>query len=180
MARLLMVDDQDRYATLVRRALPEHELIGPARSWAEAKAALRRLGRGVDVLLLDVHFDIPEAELLGLPESPSPKDVERARRQQGLHILEALRGSHPDLAVLLMTSRDDLPLEQAADRHHAEEYTYFLDDDLADADALRAQIANILAAQAGEDSDGPVFWGRNPALRRIRAQLLTLARGRLP
>ena len=79
-----------------------------------------------------------------------------------------------------MTSRDDLPLEQAADRHHAEEYTYFLDDDLADADALRAQIANILAAQAGEDSDGPVFWGRNPALRRIRAQLLTLARGRLP
>jgi two-component system nitrogen regulation response regulator GlnG len=180
MARLLMVDDQDRYATLVRRALPEHELVGPARSWAEAKAALRRLGRGVDVVLLDVHFDIPEADLLGLPESPSPKDVERARRQQGLHILEALRGSHPDLAVLLMTSRDDLPLEQAAERHHAEEYTYFLDDDLADADALRAQIANILAAQAGEDSDGPVFWGRNPALRRLRAQLLTLARGRLP
>jgi hypothetical protein len=63
---------------------------------------------------------------------------------------------------LLMTSRDDLPLEQAAERHHAEEYTYFLDDDLADADALRAQIANILAAQAGRRQRRPGVLGPKP------------------
>ena len=66
MADILVVDDQDRTIRLCERAMPEHTWHGPARSWEEAKAALRRLRRRVDLVLLDVHFDIEEAELLGL------------------------------------------------------------------------------------------------------------------
>ncbi|MCB9745548.1 MAG: sigma-54-dependent Fis family transcriptional regulator [Alphaproteobacteria bacterium] len=180
MARILIIDDQDRYFRLCERAIPEHEYLGPVRSWAEAQEALRGRRRAPELVLLDVHFDIPADQLLGLGADPEPAAVERARRTQGLHILERLRQGHPDLPVILMTARDDLPLEQAADRLSVEEYTYFLDDDYVDANALRAQIEGILRARRGLEREGPIFWGRSMEMRRLRAQLLTLARGRLP
>ncbi len=37
----------------------------PARSWREASALLDEAGDRVDLVLLDVHFDIPPSELLG-------------------------------------------------------------------------------------------------------------------
>ena len=180
MADILIIDDQERYAELCRRAIPEHDYHGPARTWDEVEAMLRTLRRKVDLVLLDVHFDLPPEQLLGLDDPSDPKAVERARREQGLHILARLRRSAPDLPVVLMTSRDDLPLERAAEELHAEEYTYFLDDEYVDAVALRTQIEGILRARRGAASDGPVFWGDSMVMRRVRSQLLTLARGRLP
>ncbi len=180
MADVLIIDDQERYAELCRRAIPEHDYHGPARTWAQAEVLLKSLRRRVDLVLLDVHFDLPPEQLLGLADDPSDRAIERARREQGLHILARLRARAPDLPVVLMTSRDDLPLERAAEELHAEEYTYFLDDEYVDAVALRAQIEGILRARRGVTADGPVYWGDSMVMRRVRSQLLTLARGRLP
>ncbi|MCB9758824.1 MAG: sigma 54-interacting transcriptional regulator [Alphaproteobacteria bacterium] len=180
MAHVLIIDDQDRYARLCQRAIPEHTYHGPMRSWDEARQSLRRLGRRLDLVLLDVNFDIPEDQLVGLPKGADAKVVEHTRRRQGLLILEQLRQGHPDLPVILMTSRDDLALEETADRLDVEEYTYFLDDDYVDANSLRAQMNGVLRARRAPEQEGPIFWGSAMAMQRLRAQLLTLAQGRLP
>lgn len=179
MAQVLIIDDQDRYAALCRKAIPEHDYVGPARCWAQAKDVLRK-NRRVDLVLLDVHFDIPAEDLVGLPDDADERTLARVRSNQGAHILEKLRRSHPELPVILMTSMEELSIEKAADDLHAEDYTYFLDDEYVDANALRAQIEGILRARRGQEQEGPIFWGRGLTMRRIRSQLMTLARGRLP
>ena len=180
MADILVIDDRDRTADLCRRIMPEFTWHGPARSWGEAKQMLKKLRRRVELVLLDVHFDIPDADLLGLPAEPTARDISRAKRSQGAHILEALRLSWPDLPVVLMTARGGVGLERVADRHQAEEYTYFLQDEDIDARSLHAQVSGILQARRGREQDGPVYWGRSMTMRRIRQRLTVLARGRLP
>lgn len=180
MASILVIDDQDRYVELCRRAIPEHSYLGPARCWADAVALLKEHRRSVELVLLDVHFDIPRGDLVGLPHDADDRTVQRVRRRQGLEILARLRRHLPDLPVILMTSRADLPIERAAEQLDVEEYTYLLDDEYVDARSLRAQIANILVSRRGLEAEGPVFWGRSPAMRRLRARLLVLCRGRLP
>jgi two-component system nitrogen regulation response regulator GlnG len=180
MAQILIADDQDRYTELCRRAIPEHDYHGPVRNWKELLAALKKHGQRIDLVLLDVHFDIPEENLEGLAEGAPPKEVERVRREQGLILLKKLRQKDPQLPVILMTSRDDLPLERAAEEMDAEEYTYFLDEDYVDATALRTQIEGIVRASRGLEKEGPIFWGRSRRMQRVRSRLLTLARGRLP
>lgn len=180
MATILVIDDQDRYVELCRRAIPEHSYIGPARSWADAVALLKEHRRSVELVLLDVHFDIAREKLVGLPRDADDRTLQRVRRRQGLEILARLRRHLPDLPVILMTSRADLPIERAAEQLDVEEYTYLLDDEYVDARSLRAQIDNILVSRRGLEAEGPVYWGRTPAMRRLRARLLVLCRGRLP
>lgn len=180
MATILLIDDQDRYAAICRRAIPEHDYLGPARSWREAVVLLKAHRRDVDAILLDVHFDIPREDLIGLPPDADERAVGRAQRRQGLEILARLRRRLPDLPVVLMTSREEVALERAAERLGAEEYTYFLDEESLDVRTLRAQLENILTLQRGQEAEGPVFWGRSPVMRRVRARLGVLARGRLP
>lgn len=179
MADILVIDDQDRTIELCRRAMPAHAWHGPSRSWTEALDALKSGPRRFGLVLLDLHFELPSEELLGLPEPFTDRDVRKAQRRQGIHILAALRRNHPDLPVVLMTARGD-GLERAADEHQAEEYTYFLDDEALDARTLRAQVEGILNARRGGERDGPIYWGRSLPMRRLRQRLVTLARGRLP
>ena len=179
MADILIIDDQDRYLSLCQRGIPEHRYFGPARSWDEAQDLLRRRRR-IQLVLLDVHFDIAAEDLVGVSDGASQAELAAARRTQGLHILERLHRQFPDLPVILMTSREELQLESSREALLAEDFTYFLDDDYVDARALQGQIDGILRAQRGETSDGPVFWGRGNAMRRIRQRLGVLARGRLP
>ena len=180
MADILVIDDQDRYIELCRRAIPEHRYRGPARSWRQASEMLARARDRVELVLLDVHFDIPREDLLGARDDLRPQQLERLRRRQGLEILAALRARHPDLPVILMTSLEELPLERDAERFHAEEYTYLLDDEYVDARSLRAQIAGVVSARRGAEVDGPVYWGSSMVMRRLRQRLDVLARGRLP
>ena len=180
MANILVVDDQDRTIELCRRVMPEHEWVGPARSWSEANAQVRAMGKQLGLVLLDIHFDIPVDALLGVSDADNERSVKSAKRRQGIHILEALRRSAPDLPVVLMTNRGGAGMEQAADRHGAQEYTYFLDHEDVDAHSLRGQVEGILRAQRGTSRDGPVYWGRSIMMRQIRQRLSTLARGRLP
>mgnify|MGYP003338745008 FL=1 len=176
MGRILVIDDQDRYIELCRRAIPEHEYLGPARSWREAAEILKKNRRSIELVLLDVNFDIAPEALVGVPPGADEKSLAKARRRQGLEILARLRRHLPDLPVVLMTARSDLDLDRAAERLDAEEYTYFLDDEFVDARSLRVQIENVLKARRGQDAEGPIFWGRAPAMQRVRARLQVIAR----
>lgn len=188
MSSILIIDDEDKYFDLCRRFMPEHEFLPPARNFREALRALQEQRGKVDLVLLDVHFDIAEEDLL--PEDKSAwlagKDrrraLERLRRSQGLRILDSLRQSHPDLPVIVMTARDDLPLEADAERLNAEDYTYLLDDEYLDARSLKLQIEAILArrARVAQGTDEPFYWGSTPQMLTLRRRLAILARGRLP
>jgi DNA-binding NtrC family response regulator len=188
MSCVLIIDDEDKYLDLCRRFMPEHAYLPPARNYREAADLLRRHHREIDLVLLDVHFDIPEAELLGWDPSDGSakgdpgKAIERVRRAQGLHILDRLRDNYPDLPVIVMTSRDDLPLEADAERLNAEDYTYLLDDEYLDARSLKLQMEGILARneRGGETPDEPFYWGSTARMHTMRRRLSILARGRLP
>jgi two-component system nitrogen regulation response regulator GlnG len=178
VADVLVIDDQDRTLEMCRRSLPEHRYRGPARCWSEAWDLLQR-GRGkIDLILLDVHLDRPVEELLGGAPEMDERAVERLRRRQGLLVLQELRRREPEIPVIVMTARDDIPLdlEDLGD----EEYTFFLDDEQLDARSLRAQMERVLRADADPEVEGPVFWGKTLGMRRIRQQLAVLARGGLP
>ena len=174
MADILIVDDQDRYAELCRKTMPEHRYFGPARCWREAADLLKRRSR-IDLVLLDVHFDIEAVDLVGWSEGGDSAQLEALRRRQGLEILAAMRTRFPDVPVILMTSREELALEASAEALRVEEYTYFLDDEQVDARSLQGQIEGILTARRGQVADGPVFWGRSLAMRRLRQRLEVLA-----
>jgi DNA-binding NtrC family response regulator len=187
VSSILIIDDEDKYLELCRRFMPEHEFVGPARNHREAAQILARARRSIDLVLLDVHFDIPIEDLL--PEDKSAllakgdveRTYERLRRSQGLRILDRLRRRYPDLPVIVMTSLDDLPLEVDAERLHAEDYTYLLDDEYLDARALKVQVEGILArAERVVDDDGPFYWGTAAAMADLRRRLAILARGQLP
>jgi two-component system nitrogen regulation response regulator GlnG len=186
---ILIIDDEDNYLELCRRYMPEHTFLPPARNYREAAASLRRYNNQIDLVLLDVHFNIPEQELLphdrqGMlaKTGDEAKLIERLRRSQGLYILDQIRQSHPDLPVIVMTSRDDLPLEADAERLRAQDYTYLLDDDYLDARALKLQIDGILARRERQlaAADEPFYWGSGAAMLGLRRRLSILARGRLP
>lgn len=187
MSSILIIDDEDKYLELCRRFMPEHEFVGPARNHREASELLARSRRSIDLVLLDVHFDIPADDLL--PEDKSAlfakgdaeRTLERLRRSQGLRILDRLRGRYPDLPVIVMTSLDDLPLEADAERLNAEDYTYLLDDEYLDARALKVQVEGILArAERPAENDGPFYWGTVAAMSDLRRRVAILARGQLP
>ena len=180
MADILVIDDQDRTLQLCQRTIQQHRFHGPARNWEEAKQRLDTRRRPIDLVLLDIHFDIPKHELLGYRDGMSTREVEAVKRRQGVEILAALRRSHADLPVILMTSREELTLEEGAEKHAAEEYTAFLDDDYVDARALQAQIGSILEARQNATSEGAIYWGTAQVMRRIRQRLTVLSRGRLP
>ncbi|MCA9715612.1 MAG: sigma 54-interacting transcriptional regulator, partial [Myxococcales bacterium] len=189
MASILIIDDEDNYLELCKRFMPEHTFLPPARNYREAQALLRRHRGRVDLVMLDVHFNIPEDDLLPrdkqalLEGAAAPERViERLRRTQGLRILDQLRKDYPDLPMMVMTSRDDLPLEADAERLNAEDYTYLLDDDYLDARSLKLQVDGILASttRAPSEVDEPFYWGSTPSMHKLRRRLSVLARGRLP
>ncbi|MFT6142490.1 MAG: DNA-binding NtrC family response regulator [Myxococcota bacterium] len=180
MADILIIDDQDRTLQLCERAIKGHRFHGPMRTWAAAQARLNSARRPINLVLLDIHFDIEPVDLLGFRSDMSATDIERLKRRQGVEILGALRREHPELPVILMTSQEELTLEEGAERYAAEEYTAFLDDDFVDARALQAQIEGIVAARAAGPSDGPIYWGPGSAMLRVRQRLGVMSRGRLP
>ncbi|MBV1859994.1 MAG: response regulator, partial [Nannocystaceae bacterium] len=132
MSQILIIDDEDKYFELCQRFIEGHDFLPPARNYREAAATLKAHRGAVDLVLLDVHFDIPDDELLPydktdlLAGKDKKRAIERLRRGQGLHILDQLRRVVPDLPVIVMTARDDLPIEADSERLQAEDYTYLL------------------------------------------------------
>jgi len=198
--KLLVVDDGDRYAELAHAFLRDYDyatrcdLAGPcwscprragctlthAHDLAETKEALRR-HRDVDVLLLDVAFELPAARLA--PSATGERDLARRRRLQGLDILAALRRAHPSLPVILMTSREELADDAAlaaVDALAADESVVLAGADAFDARALSLLVERVLAYRGAPPGDGGYLWGESEAMARLRRDALTLARTSLP
>ena len=139
--KVLLVDDGERYVELAHALLRDYryatrcELAGPcwtcarrpgctlthAHDWGETEQALSR-HRDLDVVLLDMHFELPEERLVANDEAgvPTPS-LSRRRALQGLAILARIRALRPALPVILMTSTEELRLRgaDAAAREHA-------------------------------------------------------------
>jgi len=192
--RVLVVDDGDRYVELLHALLRDFRyatrctLEGPcwtcphregctlthAHDWAEAREVLVR-DRSVDVVLLDVRFDLPEQRLLGDAAEP----LEDRQRLQGLRILEALRKLRPDLPVVLMTSETAIGLEHAAPLL-ADEYVTLAGDDAFDAQALASLVNRLVARRRRHDEDDGYVWGSSKAMRDLRHGVITRIRTELP
>lgn len=193
--KVLVVDDGDRYVELAHALLRDYEyatrceLPGPcwdcprrdscslthAHDWAETEQALRR-HRDVDVVLLDVAFDIPVERL-----SPSAEpDLERRRRLEGLAILERLRRVRGELPVVLMTSLEELGPGADEQAFSADEFVSLAGADAFDARALGLLIERTLARRRAHSAVGGYMWGASRAMARLRQDAITLCRTSLP
>jgi DNA-binding NtrC family response regulator len=185
--QVLLIDDGETYAEVITEQLPELSLLSPRGSsggrFADGPAALRYLKKlgpdapGVDLVLLDMHFDVPEERLLPLGGGAS---LRRRKRFQGVAILRALREHHPRLPVVLLTSQQDLSLTDFDSELASQSMTYLLDGD--DLDALRIRIHGALAESALglEDVDAEVLWGGDARVAGLRRRLAVVARGPMP
>ena len=192
--KLLVIDDGDRYVELAHALLRDYdyatrcELPGPcwtcpqrrgctlthAHDAREADEALAR-HRDVDVVLLDVAFDIPEARLL-----PSSEPLARRRRLQGIDILAHLRRARGDLPVVLMTSEEELAFEDAAEALAVDELATLAGEAALDARALSLLVERVLARRREIPEGGAYTWGKSAAMARLRRDVLALARTSLP
>ena len=197
--KLLVIDDGDRYIELAHAFLRDYDyatrcdLPGPcwtcerrpgctlthAHDAQEAEEALLKHA-DVDVVLLDVAFDVPEARLLAPTDAfPKEKTLAQRRRFQGLHILEHLRKQRGDLPFVLMTSKEDL----ASDREHAlaaDEFVALAGEAAFDARALSLLVERVLARRRESPEAGGYTWGKTTAMAKLRRDVLALARTSLP
>jgi DNA-binding NtrC family response regulator len=192
MPRLLVIDDRDQTIELCHRHLPQFDYVTRcgrshpcqvceerdkgcpykcAHNADEAAEALRQEEALPDLVVLDLHFALPEAQLL--PRDKGGLDPEQVRRTQGVYILEQLRKDYPTLPVVLLTTTD-ASIERP---QHA--LVYFCENEVVDSRTLAAEISRALELQQASQ-EGPVFWGRSPAMADLRRQLAVLARSPLP
>jgi DNA-binding NtrC family response regulator len=193
--KLLLVDDGDRYAELLHRFLRDYdyvtrcELDGPcwqcprrrgctlthAHDLAEAEAAIAGAA-DIDAVLLDVAFELP-ADRLAPSSEP---DLERRRRLQGLDILRALRRRRADLPVVLMTSKEELALEDVAELIDGDEFVTLAGADTFDARAIGLLIERVVGAHREPPASAGYLWGRSTGMARLRRDVLALAPTSLP
>ncbi len=181
--RILVIDDGIQYAKVIKEQMPEFSLVKPGNQSkrlciSDGPSALKFLKQkkeGVDLVLLDMHFDVPEKNLLPLDESTSLK---RTRRFQGVAILREIRRLFPGLPVVLLTALEDLSLLDADRELASQSMTYFLDSE--DLDALRIQINQALKEAALNLEESDILWGEDPGIRAMRRRMNVLARGAMP
>jgi two-component system nitrogen regulation response regulator GlnG len=201
--KLLVIDDRDQTVEMVHRQLPEFDTVTRcerripcqvceerqrgcplrcAHDYGEAAAALARQGTLPDLVVLDLHFALPEERLLpedksSLPTDPKARKValDGLRRKQGLLILEKLRASYPTLPVVMLTTTgSDLGAERPTDP-----LVYLCENEVVDSRSLAAEISRALAVHH-TGQEGGIFWGQAPAMAELRRQLDALARSPLP
>jgi two-component system nitrogen regulation response regulator GlnG len=201
--RLLVIDDRDQTVDMVHRQMPDLDTVTRcdrripcqvceertrgcplrcAHDWTEAAEALSRQDALPDLVVLDLHFALPEERLLpedksNLPAEPKGRRaaVEGLRRRQGLLILDKLRSAYPKLPVVMLTTTDS---ELGADRP-TDPLLYLCENEVVDSRSLAAEIARALALHHSVQ-EGTIFWGRDPAMAELRRQLEVLARSPLP
>ena len=203
MPRLLVIDDRDQTVEMCHRQLPQFDYLTRcdrripcqvceerdrgcplkcAHDFQEAAEVLARTPALPDLVVLDLHFAVPEERLLpedktDLPTEPKARKqaLEGLRRKQGLLILERLRRDYPKLPiVMLTTTSSDLGAERPSDP-----LVYFCENEVVDSRSLAAEITQALSAHQ-EVQEGPVFWGRSPAMAELRRAVTVLARSPLP
>jgi len=197
--RLLVIDDRDQTVEMCHRRLPQFDYVTRcdrqvpcqvceerdkgcrlkcAHDYAEAAEALRTQPSLPDLVVLDLHFALPEERLLPEDKSSLPADkkaraaaLEELRRRQGLFILQKLRVEYPKLPVVMLTTTDaDAP---------GDPLVYFCENDVVDSRTLAAEVTRALELHH-TTQEGPIFWGRSKAMAELRRQLEVLARSPLP
>ena len=168
---ILVIDDGLDYARVVADQLPEFKLITPEGQpcLKDGPAAMAWLGRhhdDVDVVLLDMHFDVAEDRLLPLPGESS---LRRQKRFQGVAILREIRRKHPNLPVVLLTAVEDLSLVDVDGELANQSMTYVLDGEDLDTLRIRINAAVQESSQGLEEED--LLWGSNRAMQAIRRRL---------
>ena len=187
---VLVIDDQPRTAALLDRLLDGARVVevAPGRlhaaSWSEAEPIVSA-GKGVDLVVLDLRFDVPDEELLPdrqpLGDTPAGRRERRERRdRQGLFILERLRRLDPDLPVVLTTAHEEIPFEDDALRLRADAFTYTVGDEETTGEGLARLVGRVLAERHQPLSTGRFFWGRTSGLRELRRRIAALAPTPLP
>jgi DNA-binding NtrC family response regulator len=174
-ARFLLVDDGETYEAAIRAHLPDLHPAGPRQP--DGPAALAWLAAhpdAVDLVLLDLNFDVPTERLLPLGPDATPRQT---RRAQGVAILRELRARFPHLPVVMLTSADDLPFETLRAELSTAPLTWMLGGD--DLDALRIRVHEALASRRTAREEDGVFWGRDASMVAVRRRLGVLARGRM-
>src|SRR6476619_251434 len=203
MTRLLVIDDRDQTVDMVQRQLPEFDTVTRcdrripcqvceerergcplrcAHDYGEAAQALARLDTLPDLVVLDLHFALPEERLLpedksALPAVAKPRKaaLDGLRRKQGLLILEKLRASYPKLPVVMLTTTgSDLGADRPSDP-----LVYFCENEVVDSRSLAAEITRALALGESQ-KEGSVFWGKGAGMADIRRSIGVLARSPLP
>ncbi len=202
MPRLFVIDDRDETIDLCHRHLPQFDYVTRcerhipcqvcdqrdkgcrlkcAHDFQEADEALRRLETLPDLVVLDLDFALPEERLLPEDKSGLPSDekqrkaaLNKLRREQGLLISRRLRQDHPSLPVVMLTTTDTQVSEANGDP-----LVYFCEHEIADSRSLVAEITRALRLHH-EAQEGPVFWGKSPAMIGLRRSLEVLARSPLP
>jgi DNA-binding NtrC family response regulator len=203
MPRLLVIDDRDQTVEMCHRQLPQFDYLTRcdrhipcqvceerdrgcplkcAHDYQEAAEVLARAPTLPDLVVLDLHFALPEERLLpedktDLPADPAARKtvLEGLRRRQGLLILERLRRDYPKLPVVMLTTTSS---ELGADRP-ADPLVYFCQNEVVDSRSLAAEVSHALELHQ-DLQEGPVFWGRSPAMAELRRSLGVLARSPLP
>jgi len=115
----------------------------------EAAEALGQEETLPDLVVLDLHFALPEAQLL--PRNKDGLDLETVRRTQGLYILAQLRKDYPTLPVVLLTTTD------ASIERPQHPLVHFCENEVVDSRTLAAEVSRALALQHAAQ-EGPVFW----------------------
>ncbi|MCP4599168.1 MAG: sigma-54-dependent Fis family transcriptional regulator [Proteobacteria bacterium] len=193
--KILIVDDKNRYVTLAHELLRDYdyatrcELRGPcwecelrkscslthSHDWSETVSALAK-HRDVDVVLLDVTFDLPVERLL----LSADRDLEKSRRLQGIEILRKIRQTYGNLPVILMTSMEELRFEDAAEELQVDEFVTMAGSDAFDARSLGLLIERVVARRGSVESLSNFVWGSSAAMARLSRDAKSLGRTSLP
>src|SRR5438270_734529 len=193
MPKLLVIDDRDQTIEMCHRHLPQFDYVTRcgrphpcqvceerdkgcplkcAHNYYEAAQALGREGTLPDLVVLDLHFALPANRLL--PEEKDDLKLEQVRRKQGLFILERLRRDYPTLPVVMLTTTEGDPALLPQDP-----LVHFCENEVVDSRTLASEISRALTLHHAAQ-EGPVFWGRSPAMAELRRQIAVLARSPLP
>ena len=203
MPKILVVDDRDETVAMCHRQLPQFDYLTRcdrpipcqvceerdrgcplkcAHDYGEAAEVLRNSATLPDLVILDLHFAVPENRLLPEDKSDLPGEskarrqvVEALRRRQGLLILERLRKDWPSLPVVMLTTTDT-ELGSSGPR---DPLVYFCSNEIVDSRSLAAEIMRALVANQSVQ-EGSVFWGKSPAMAELRRSIDILARSPLP
>ena len=204
MPRLLVIDDRDQTVEMVHRQLPEFETVTRcdrripcqvceerergcplrcAHDYREAAEALAGAGALPDLVVLDLHFALPEERLLPedksqLPHGAKPRRaaLDDLRRKQGLLDPGAAARDLPDAA---RRHADDHRLRSRRPRGPTDPLVYLCQNEVVDSRSLASEISRALAVHH-TGQEGGIFWGRAPAMAELRRQLDALARSPLP
>lgn len=191
--KLLVIDDGTRHVELAHAFLRDYAYAtrcdepGPCWTCPERRGCTRTHAHDayeadealakhpdVDVVLLDVAFDLPEERLL-----PGEGKLARRKRYQGLAILERLRRKHGALPVVLMTSEDAIS-DDAHEVVSADELVALAGDASFDARALGALVERTLARRRTLPEGGGFAWGDAAVMATLRRDAEALARTSLP